>query len=160
MRRRGRTFWHVQKRSENDRPNSTGKGRRKLPRLWLSISSGHSTLMIGEAASWPRQNRAGSSSVYKNFSLLSTTLRVTRGSTAVMRMGLVRSGAGTGTQTPLVGVWKSLIQEVCKELGPFGVPPWLSHGDGEYSGHLLFQCPLSDKKGALVQAQSASWWSL
>ena len=73
-------------------------------------------------------------------------------------MDLVRSGAGTGTQTPLVGVWKSLIQEVCKELGPFGVPPWLSHGG--YSGHLLFHCPFSDKKGTLVQAQSASEWSL
>ena len=94
-----------------------------MPRFWLSINFGHSTVTIGEAASWPRQNRAGSSGVYKKFSLLSTTPRVIQGSTGVMRMDQVGSGAETGTQTPLVGVWKSLIQEVCKELGPVGVPP-------------------------------------
>ena len=64
----------------------------------------------------------------------------------------------TGTQTPLAGVWKSLIQEVCKELGLVGVPPQLSHGG--YSGHLVFQYPISDKKITLIRAQSASWWSL
>ena len=73
-------------------------------------------------------------------------------------MDQVGSGAETGTQTPLVGVWKSLIQEVCRELGPVGVPPQLSHGG--YSGHLVFQCPISDKKVTLIRAQSASWWSL
>ena len=57
-----------------------------------------STVTTGEVASWPRQNRAGSSSVYKKFSLLSTTLRVTQGSTGVIRMDLVRSGGeGYGT---------------------------------------------------------------
>ena len=61
-------------------------------------------------------------------------------------------------QTPLAGVWKSLIQEVCKELGLVGVPPQLSHGG--YSGHLVFQYPISDKKITLIRAQSASWWSL
>ena len=67
---RGTGYSHIKKgMSNNNGPNSTGKGRPKLPCLWLSINSCHETVMVGEEASWPGQKRAGGSSVYKKLSL-------------------------------------------------------------------------------------------
>lgn len=111
-------------------------------------STCHSIVTTGDGATWRIQNKAGGSSVYKKFSSLPSTSRMTWGPARVMRRDRVRSG------TPLVSMQKSLIQEICKELGPVGVTPWASHR----RAFRTFPLPVSSflTKGTLVHTQVIS----
>ena len=66
------------------------KERCKSSSLLLSTNSCHNTVHRWKGASWPSQNRASSSNVYRN-SVLPITSRGTQGSTGIMRMDQVGS---------------------------------------------------------------------
>lgn len=111
-------------------------------------STCHIIVTIGEEATWRIQNKAGGSSVYKKFSSIPSTSRMTWGPAGVMRRDRVRSG------TTLVSMQESLIQEICKDLGPVGVTPWVSHK----RAFRTFPLPVSSflTKGTLVHTQVIS----
>ena len=108
--------------SNNNRPNSTGKGRRKSSYLWLSINSHHSTVTVREGAGRPSQKRTGGSSVYRNSVLPPAKQRVTRASTGVMKVDRVGSVAGQALG-PCESVCGNLSQETGTRWGcPSDVP--------------------------------------
>ena len=123
-----RALWHIQKgMNSNNGANSTGKGRHKSPYLWLSINSHHSRVMGGEGASWPRQNRADGSSVYRKFSSLPATSRVTWRSAGVIRMEWMGSEARQAIGSrQLVCNNLSFAKRFAKNWGWLGVAPQVS----------------------------------
>ena len=109
----------------------------------------------GERASWPSQSRAGSSSVYKEFSFT----RYIKGDQRLC-WGNENGSSGiyiqAATQDPSVSVWALSSNLFTKNWGWLGSP--LGCPLGGRSRHPPSGVPLSDKS-TLVKAQAASWGS-
>ena len=109
----------------------------------------------GERASWPSQSRAGSSSVYKEFSFTCYIKGDQR-----LCWGNENGSSGiyiqAATQDPSVSVWALSSNLFTKNWGWLGSP--LGCPLGGRSRHPPSGVPLSDKS-TLVKAQAASWGS-
>ena len=79
--------------------------------------------MIGEEASWPSQNRAGGSSVFKKLSFPTWRIEGNLRLHWSNEDGSSGIWSWAGAQALSVGMQESLIQEICMELGLVKVTP-------------------------------------
>lgn len=98
-------------------------------------STCHIIVTIGERATYREFRTKQVAPVSAEIQFSSLHIRMTWGPAGVMRRG---SRLGSGT--PLVTV-QSLLSEICKEQGPVGATPWISHRRA-FTRTFPFQCPL------------------
>lgn len=79
--------------------------------------------MTGEEASWPSQNIAGSSSVFKKLSFPTWHIEGNLRLHWSNEDGLSGIWSWAGAQALSVGMQESLIQEICMELGLVKLTP-------------------------------------
>ena len=144
-------LWNIQKgMSSNDGPDSSGEGRCNC--LPFDNPSAPITIQSQLREGQVRTERAAPVST-RNSVLLPAASKVIQGSTGVMRMDCVGSGAGKACR-PINRCGGSLIWEIHKELGLVGVAPPVSHRRALRT--FLPPMPPFTTKGILVWAQGGS----